>query len=386
MQGKPFASYRHKHLHLSALFLIIKMKKFLLPVLAVLALSLLQSCSENFNVAAPYKSITVVYGLLDRADTAHYVRVQKAFLDENKSALAMAKEPDSSFFNNINVRIQRLTMSGVPYDTIHLTRVDLNLEGYPKDTGTFFNTPSYAYKFKNTLDPNYIYRIIVTNAASGETDSGDAPVIDNRSSAFQVYYLDNSALNPQLDFSSTNPNQSVRLPFGYTPAPGFLFRNVSTPVALAQGFIRFHWWDSSMVTGTKTPRSFDFDMGTLEMSSVTTAASYEIKNIAIYNAIKGGMGAAPTGVVRLIDRSELLFYLGTADFYKYLKVQEIQGTGLTGNEIQPTYTNLSGKNVLGLYTARTMRSGLVTISNTTIDSMKKISLLSEVKIVGTIYH
>ncbi len=361
------------------------MKKFLLPVLAFIALSLLQSCSENFNVAAPYKSITVVYGLLDRADTAHYIRIQKAFLDENKSALAMAKEADSNFFTNINVRIQRLTMTGNPVDTIHLTRVDLNSEGYPKDTGVFFNSPNYAYKFKNTLDPDYIYRIIVTNAASGETDSADAPVIDNRYPAFTVYYIDNPALNPQLDFSSTNPNQTLRLPFGYTASSNFSFQGASSPVALSQSFIRFNWWDSNMVTGTKTQRYFDFDMGYIEFSGVSGTSAYVVKNTAIYNAIKGGMGAAPSGVVRLMDRAQLITYLGTADFYTYLKVQAIQGTGLTGNEIQPTYTNLKGKNVLGLYTSRSMRIGYVTLNSNTIESLKHVSLLSELKIVGTIY-
>src|SRR5262249_40207264 len=139
------------------------MKKLLLPCIALVSLFLITSCSEKFKVAAPYKNITVIYGYLDRADTAHYIRIQKAFLDEDKSALTMAQTPDSSFYANLDVSIARVTYSGIKHDVIHLNRVDLGSEGYPKPIGAFFNTPNYAYKFKDLLDQQYIYRLIVHN-------------------------------------------------------------------------------------------------------------------------------------------------------------------------------------------------------------------------------
>ncbi|MBS1689466.1 MAG: hypothetical protein JSS96_12130, partial [Bacteroidetes bacterium] len=73
------------------------MKKISIKTLAI-GLLICSSCSEKFKVAAPYKSITVAYGLMDMSDTAHYVRIQKAFLDENKSAITMAQNPDSNYF------------------------------------------------------------------------------------------------------------------------------------------------------------------------------------------------------------------------------------------------------------------------------------------------
>lgn len=360
------------------------MKKIILPVLALLVMALVQSCSENFNVAAPYKPITVIYGLLDRGDTAHYIRIEKAFLDDNKSALNMAKEPDSNFFNNINVRIQRLTFAGNPVDTIHLTRVDLNAEGYPKDSGTFYNAPSYAYKFKNLLDPGYIYRIIVTNASSGETDSADAPVIDNRNSTFYIYYIDDTSSNPQFEFANTNPNQTMTLAFKYVAPSNFTFENLTSPASVAQVYIRFNWIDSNTSNGSKTYRSYDYDLGFKELSAAFF--TYDVKDVSMYNAIKGGLGAAPANTVRLMDRCQLITYLGTNDFYNYIKVAALQGTGLTGNEIQPTFTNIKGKNVLGLFSSRCVRSGYVTITNNTINALRTASLVSEVKIVGTVYH
>lgn len=367
------------------------MKKFLLPVLVILALSTLQSCSEKFKIAAPYKPVTLVYGILDRADTAHYVRVEKAFLDENKNALSMAQDPDSSFFNNINVRIQRMTMSGNPIDTIHLKRVDLNAEGYPKESGIFFNAPNYAYKFTNSLDPNYIYRIIVTNAATGDNDTAEAPVIDNRNSAFYVYYFDYTGPNLYLDFSSTLPNQTVSIYFKYS-APGsfaYSFQGAyaaQTPAYLAQALMRFRWYDSNTTTKEKTARYFDYDLGYTTIPNSTSASFYyDVKNLSFYNALKGGMGPAPANTVRLMDRCQLIAYVATYDFSQFLNAQAIQGVGLTGNEVQMPWTNVKGKNAYGLFTSRTMRSGDITISDGTIVALDTLSLVSELKIQGRVH-
>lgn len=65
-----------------------------LPV-ALLAASLLSSCSTELDINEPYKDITVVYGLLNQRDSIHYIKINKAFLGEG-DALAMAQVQDSS--------------------------------------------------------------------------------------------------------------------------------------------------------------------------------------------------------------------------------------------------------------------------------------------------
>src|SRR6516164_7458325 len=108
------------------------MKKLIIPFIAMVSLFLLPGCSEKFNVAAPYKNITVIYGYLDMKDTAHYIRIQKAFLDQNKSAVTMAQTSDSNFYANLNVTIAKVSFNGATQGVIQLNRVDLNNEGYPK--------------------------------------------------------------------------------------------------------------------------------------------------------------------------------------------------------------------------------------------------------------
>ncbi len=366
------------------------MKKIIIPFLALLALAVLPGCSEKFKVAAPYKNITVIYGLLDRNDTAHYIRIQKAFLDDNKSALTMAQVSDSNFYNNINVRIERLTLATLEvFDTIHLNKVNLDNEGYPKAPGTFFTAPNYAYKFTDVLDPYYIYRIVVTNNATGDADSAEASVIDDKNiSSFYIYLLDDTtATHQQMDFSSLAQNQKINVQGYYTAVPGYTYRNQPTPVAVVQSFIRFFWVDSVGVPGgAKTPNYYDFDLGYTGVTPANlTAFNYNVKNADVFNALTTGMGAAPTNIYRLMDRAELFVYLGTSDFNTYVTIQSLQGTGLTGNEVQPVYTNITGKNVLGLYTSRGLRTGMFTLSNKTIQALADSPSARIVKVVGTAY-
>ena len=70
----------HNYLSLKRKFIIMR---FTLSRLFVLlcVMQLVSSCSKDFKIDAPYKDITIVYGLLNISDTAHYVIIHKAFLD-----------------------------------------------------------------------------------------------------------------------------------------------------------------------------------------------------------------------------------------------------------------------------------------------------------------
>ena len=353
----------------------------------VLALSfsglLMTGCSDKFNVAAPYENITVVDGFLDQADTAHYIRIEKAFLDNNKSAVAMAQVPDSLYFPQLNVMIERLDANYNLFDTIHLTKVDLNQEGYPKQTGAFANSPNWAYKFKNLLDPNYFYRIVITNPLSGAVDSAITPALaDIDPLVFAVDILnDSDARTNKLNFASTLPNSVLTIDGSYNPPAGITIN----PVGILQAILRFNWIDSNGTNGVETPRYYDFDMGYTTISSGNNF-QFAVANPLLYSALATGMGAAPSGIYRLIGRCQLYVYMSTNDFNAYLNVANSAGTGLTGDQIEPTWTNISGSHVLGLFTARGSRNGYVTIGVETVDSLRVSTIVNPLcNLVGTTY-
>jgi hypothetical protein len=362
------------------------MKKLIFPLFILIAAWAFTGCSEKFNVAAPYKNITVIYAFLDMNDTAHYVRIEKAFLDQNISAVTMAKTADSSYYSHINVKIKRLNfLDSSVHDTIHLNRVDLTAEGYPKQPGVFFTAPNYAYKFTNVLDPNYIYRIVVTNQITGKTDSAEAPIIDDTNDGkFESSVFSDTGT---IDFNSTLARKSFEFYCRYNAPALFSWRSFISPVAISQAIIRFNWQDSNFSTHTTTAHSFDYDAGVLTFSTgqADIQIDYIIPDLLLFNAVNSGLGQAPPDVVRLLDKCDLFVYLSTQDFVDYQQNSLIQGVGLTGSEIEPVYSNIKGADALGLFTSRGMRHGLLKLTDQTIDTLQYGTLNTRNNIRGRVH-
>ena len=89
----------------------------------------LWSCETEFEVNAPWKDATIVYGLLEANKDTQYVKVYRAFLGE-EDALIMASDPDSIYYSseNVEMRINEYVPSGALNKTIILkdTSVDFD--------------------------------------------------------------------------------------------------------------------------------------------------------------------------------------------------------------------------------------------------------------------
>ena len=349
------------------------MKKFLLPLLVLLLGS--YSCSEDFEVAAPYKEITVVYGILDTRNAAQYIRVQKAFMDESKSAVVMAREADSNFYRGLTVQMRELNGSAV-VSTFNLDRVDLTNEGFPKDTGAFFNSPSIAYKTTQQLNPARNYRLVVTNTETGRVDSAETEVIDSNRNSFGVVQLDLQS-NYFINFSRSTSN-FLLTPTGLTSATPF-----PASIKMMEAMMRFHVIDRNTVTGVETERTYDFIFARTD-STASNWPRIEAANSSFYSFLASELGPAPTNIQRYLDSPDVFIYAGTRELLSYQFFTQAQG-GLTGDQVRPIYTNIKSKdgNALGLFAARTMRVSLeVPIAVIVIDSLRSNPLTTNLNIVG----
>lgn len=107
----------------------------------ILGAILWQSCSNDFELNAPWQDIPIIYGIIDINEDNHYIRVQKAFLDSETSAVQIAQVSDSIYYNNVSVTIQ---VNG--NQTYNLTRVNGADEGIDKEEGIFATNPHVLYK------------------------------------------------------------------------------------------------------------------------------------------------------------------------------------------------------------------------------------------------
>lgn len=136
--------------------------KFVVAFLLGIVLCTQYSCSNEIEVIGVWKDIPVVYGVINSQDSVHYIRIERAYLPPNQSALEVAKIPDSLYFDPNEVDIELYYINNVN-DTLlwqrPFVRVNLVDEGIVRDTGIFQNNPSYAYKTTGLTTHDYLLKI-----------------------------------------------------------------------------------------------------------------------------------------------------------------------------------------------------------------------------------
>ncbi|RLD21936.1 MAG: hypothetical protein DRI69_02750, partial [Bacteroidetes bacterium] len=134
-----------------------------LTFLLLLSGVLLSGCQNDLNVTAPWKDIPIVYGILSPLDTTHYIRIEKAFLDPEISALEIARIPDSLYYKNLDASIFDIS-SGTRFQ---LLEVDGAEEGLIRDEGVFAEMPNILYKVDADdlkLVPTNSYRLEINRS------------------------------------------------------------------------------------------------------------------------------------------------------------------------------------------------------------------------------
>jgi hypothetical protein len=335
---------------------------------------LLASCSEDFEIAAPYKPVTIIYGLMNTSDTAHYIRIQKAFLDEKGDARVMAQVADSNFFDSLEVHMKELDNTTLKFDEI-LDRVDLNNEDAPnyryrKDSGVFFNAPNWAYKTKRYMNPAYRYRLVVMNKQTGQVDSAETGIIDNSNNGFRVNEF---AFGFVLHF-----------PAIYDRSNFLLSITVPSNAQVFEGVIRFHYVDKD-ASGLQTDRSVDWSFATAQRIEGSPSLNLSVPERSFYSFLRSSIPDAPANVSRYMDTAEVFVWASSPDFATYQQINGAQG-GLTADQIKPIYTNIKGKDVYGLYTSRAYRSRLAGIDDISMDSLIKSPSTRPLNFVGRSDH
>lgn len=135
------------------------------------------SCDNELDLVADKVEVPVVYGLIDQADTAQYIRVERIFVDEEISGNVIAQNPDSLYYEDITVKLIRAS-NGEEYI---LNRVDGNLEGHVREDGAFANAPNYLYKILTEdipLSPNEIIELSIEGVFEDKNITSSAVILE----------------------------------------------------------------------------------------------------------------------------------------------------------------------------------------------------------------
>ena len=315
--------------------------KYSLLILSILSLF---SCSNEFELNAPAKEIPIVYGLLSRADAVHYIRIEKAFIDEQTSALDLAQRPEALYFDEVIVEIMR-EQDGAAF---LLTEVDGSQIGLERDPGIFATTPNILYQIaadELNLQEEETYRLNVRRTGDGELlTTATTPIVG--------------------DVRLNRP-----IPGDQKPPLRILEDDEITILWAADETARL--FDVSMVIKYE---EFDpTDVHTLVEKSVEWKLAESIEGedgpnrvepegLEFYRFLNANIAVDPN-LQRVLKNIDIRIDAGGEELFNCINVGQAN-TGITSSQVIPNYTNLSSG--LGIFASRNtfLETGFVVDSQT----------------------
>ena len=311
----------------------------------VILSSLLEACDNDLVVTDQWKDIPVVWGLLSKSDTAHYIRVEKAYLDPTTSAYDIARIPDSLYYDDAVVTLKRVNTGQV----FTLQRVDGDLEGYPREGGIFAETPNYLYKIKSNI-PN----IAIGEKYEFGLQRGDqSPQV-----VAQTIVLPKPNLRNPVPGSVLGFKPKVQFTFLWNPIPDAGIYDLK---------LRFHYIEKSPETGNFfVPKSVEWSIvKNLE------ANEFKIDGSDFYNALKANINE-DFQATRRFDSLDIVIWTGGKELAEFIKITNAN-TGITSTQDIPGYTNLSEG--IGIFTSRNVSYNTgFSLTQQSLDSLKNGSI------------
>jgi hypothetical protein len=303
---------------------------------------LLTSCSNDFELTEGTVDLPVVYGMISVGDSATYIRVEKAFIDEETSAIQLAKDPANLYYNDIEVVLvhEKTGRQSV------LQRVDGNLEGYKRDQGAFADMPNYLYKIrKGNLNfiPKDAYTLLVRKKDG--TLLTKATVV---------------AIAPYANEDITNPGPTALLSFNNLL--DFKVRWFGDPAGVIHD-VAFTFNVKEEKAGKVTDKSV-----TWKVAENLEKTEYTFKGRAFYEFMQGAFEKDPA-VKRYFQSASLTIVSGGQAIKDYISIGQAN-LGITSSGEIPRYSNLSN-GALGLFSSKTTFTRPdIGLANVTLDSLR----------------
>ncbi len=307
------------------------------------------ACSTDFEIEADWKDVPVVYGLLSLQDTAHYIRVEKAFLESGGDATKIAQIADSLYYDaKVQVQLQRVSNGQI----FTLQRVDGAAEGYPRQDGPFASVPNILYKMPAAaiqLKANEQIKLIINRGETQEFVTAQTTVLGA--------ILPRETVPP----SPINMGYDRNISFGWDASSAariFDLRMVLRYRESAPG-------NPSQLENKILTWVLVEDLERPDASS--DRVTYSIKGEAFYKFLQANLTSV-SDRIRIFDSMDLIITGAGQEVIEQLRISEAN-TGVTSSQTVPIYTNLSeGRGIFSSKSTGT-RLGL-TVNSASLDSLR----------------
>jgi len=316
-------------------------------IIVAIALTILlcTSCDNTIKILAPYKDITIVYGLIDQNDPVHYFRINKGF-EGNGNAYTMAQQYDSIYYPVGNITAVLEDSSTTTNSIVNVYLLDTTTS-IPLGAGIFSYPKQLLYYTNATLNPNDYYNIVITNTKTGKKITGS------------TYLL------PDMTFSNNDFVGSPTLPLSFNNTyPSMIQWNTSSNARIYQMTVRFYY-DEVNSSNNVTLKSFDWVFPAV--TSPTLSGNYPLS----YSYYASGLLSLivyyvpyEQGITRYVDSLHVIFTSGTDDLNTYVLLSQ-PPSGI--NQDVPNFSDV--KNAVGLFTARHIQTFYKQLAPAFIDTL-----------------
>lgn len=292
------------------------------------------SCDNELDLVADFKEVPIVYGLLDQNATSQYIRVERAFADKSISAIEIAQNPDSLYYNNITVKLINKNSNA----EFILQRVDGDDEGLPRDEGVFAKSPNYLYKVNTADFPMAVGDSITIEIAGVFEDKVVSATTDILKKPF---FVSPSDLRFERGRTYTDDWKVDGDPTIYSAAFIFNITEISNGISKDTAL---RW----------------------QVANNSDRLKLEIEGESFYSFLNGAL-ESNSNILRFMNSAEFELVSGNSDVADYIRVGQAN-LGITSSGEIPTFTNV--KDGLGIFGSRSVdkRPGL-SFRQSTLDSL-----------------
>lgn len=307
------------------------MKNILFIFIATVIL-ILSACETDFDLEGEWKDIPIVYAFLSEQDTAHYVRVEKIFLEPKGDATEIAQITDSIYYKEDQVVVSL----EIDNQSFIFERVNAVNEGYPRELGVFANTPSYLYKLPVNavnLQGGKAFEIKIDRGANTEIAIASSNMIEE-------VELDGLPISGLLGFGEYI--KSYRLSW----RPGGEFARVFD-LRLIFNY-KENSLDNPSVFVNKTVE-WVLDDAFVRNDANSSLQTFRFNNEAFYQFLNSSIDEVEPGIVRKFNNIKFKVAAVGQEIEEYLRIAGAN-TGVTSSQALPIYSNV--ENGLGVVTSR----------------------------------
>lgn len=329
----------------------------LIVILLSFVLLFSSSCSNEIDINAPWEEVLVVFGLLNKDETTHYVRVSKAFLGEG-DALQFASVYDSLY---VSPEALEITIEEELNNQITRTFTLEADTSIAKEPGIFSIPSQVIYKFStpasDKLNPDAKYYLKVKNVLSGNEVSSETNLVKSIILSQPGNFLTEIGLFPRAA-----TNMKVK-----TAENGKLYELLI--------YFKYREYNPNS-PGDTLEKEVEINLGRVSRDNSNSGEEFNtnIENEVIYQTIGNNLSSvnADNPLVRFADSLKFVVNVANEELETYLSVNQPSNTLA---QERPTFSNI--ENGIGIFASRNSFVRTLYINDASVDSLRNNELTSD---------